>query len=428
MNYSEAMSFIHSVEWQGSRPGLERITELSAMLSNPETSFPAIHVAGTNGKGSFCAMLASILHAAGYRTGLFTSPYIEFFEERMQINGKMIERDELAEIVSEIAPYCEKMSDKPTEFELITAVGFEYFRRNHVDVAVVECGMGGRLDSTNILPPPLLSVITGISLDHIQFLGNTIAAIAGEKAGIIKPQSPVLFGGHSPDAEKVIFETAKRLGCEYREKDLSKLKNVSYSVDGSTFDYGSYQSLHIPIAGAYQPENAASVIEAVEILNKRCLKISEEAVRTGLSSVHWKGRFEVLHRNPTVIFDGGHNEEGIAAAVRSAKLCLDKKPIVISGVLRDKDHAKMAAEISEIADTVYTVTPASPRALSSADYANDYTETGILAYPCSSFDEAVSKGYALAEKKNSPLLCVGSLYSYADFKKALNKETEISNT
>ena len=200
MNYSEAMSFIHSVEWQGSRPGLERITELSEMMSHPEGSFSAVHVAGTNGKGSFCAMLASVLHAAGYKTGLFTSPYIEFFEERMQINGRMIGRDELADIVTDIAPLCERMSDKPTEFELITAVGFEYFRRNHVDIAVIECGMGGRLDSTNILPPPLLSVITGISLDHVQFLGNTISAIAGEKAGIIKPHSPVLFGGNSPDA------------------------------------------------------------------------------------------------------------------------------------------------------------------------------------------------------------------------------------
>lgn len=424
MNYSEAMSFIHSVEWQGSRPGLERITELSEMMSHPEGSFSAVHVAGTNGKGSFCAMLASVLHAAGYKTGLFTSPYIEFFEERMQINGRMIGRDELADIVTDIAPLCERMSDKPTEFELITAVGFEYFRRNHVDIAVIECGMGGRLDSTNILPPPLLSVITGISLDHVQFLGNTISAIAGEKAGIIKPHSPVLFGGNSPDAEKVISETAESRGCEYRKKDLSKLKNVKYGIDGSVFTYGNYENVRIPLAGAYQPENAASVIEAVHILNRRGLKISEKALRTGLADVSWKGRFEVLHRDPTVIFDGGHNEEGIAAAVRSAKLCLDRRPVIISGVLRDKDHKKMASEISEIADTVFTVTPSSVRALSAADYADDYAETGVAAHPCGSFSEAVSKGYALAARKGSPLLCVGSLYSYADFKNALKKLTE----
>ena len=445
MNYSEAMSFIHSVEWQGSRPGLERITELSEMMSHPEGSFSAVHVAGTNGKGSFCAMLASVLHAAGYKTGLFTSPYIEFFEERMQINGRMIGRDELADIVTDIAPLCERMSDKPTEFELITAVGFEYFRRNHVDIAVIECGMGGRLDSTNILPPPLLSVITRISLDHVQFLGNTISAIAGEKAGIIKPHSPVLFGGNSPDAEKVISETAESRGCEYRKKDLSKLKNVKYGIDGSVFTYGNYEAvgrgrsprvppvqapqsllygIRIPLAGAYQPENAASVIEAVRILNRRGLKISEKALRTGLADVSWKGRFEVLHRDPTVIFDGGHNEEGIAAAVRSAKLCLDRRPVIISGVLRDKDHKKMASEISGIADTVFTVTPSSVRALSAADYADDYTETGVSAHPCCSFSEAVSKGYALAARKGSPLLCVGSLYSYADFKNALKKLTE----
>lgn len=424
MNYSEAISFIHSVEWQGSRPGLERITELSNMMSHPELTFPAVHVAGTNGKGSFCAMLAFVLTAAGYKTGLFTSPYIEFFEERMQIDGKMISPDELANIVTDIAPLCEKMTDKPTEFELITAVGFEYFRRNKVDIAVIECGMGGRLDSTNILPPPLLSVITGISLDHIQILGSTLSAIAAEKAGIIKPHSPVLFGGNCPDAETVISEKAKKLGCEYRKKDLSQLKNTKYGINGSVFDFGNIKNIEIPLVGAFQPENAASVIEAISILNRHGLNISEKALKSGLSKVRWKGRFEVLHRHPTVIFDGGHNEEGIAAAIKSAKLCLDQRPIVISGVLRDKDHKKMAAEISEIANTVFTVTPSSPRALDAIEYAGDYLNTHVLAIPCASFDEAVSRGYLLAEQTDIPLLCVGSLYSYPDFKNALISITE----
>jgi len=197
MTYQESMAFIHSVEWQGSRPGLSRITELLARLGNPEKDIKVIHVAGTNGKGSFCAMLESVLRHAGYRTGLFVSPYLEQFEERIQADGSLIDSQELAAIVSEIAPHCRAMSDLPTEFEILTAIGFTYFKKKKVDLAVVECGMGGRLDSTNVIPHPLLSVITGISLDHTQFLGDTIEKIAAEKAGIQPKDIIVELGGYT---------------------------------------------------------------------------------------------------------------------------------------------------------------------------------------------------------------------------------------
>ncbi len=428
MNYDEALSFIHSVEWRGSRPGLSRITELLTLLGNPEKEFRAVHVAGTNGKGSFCAMLESVLRNAGYRTGLFTSPYLEFFEERICLNGSMIKKNELSEIVTYVSEFSRKMEDHPTEFELLTAIGFEYFKRKKIDVAIVECGMGGRLDSTNVLPSPLLSVITGIALDHVAFLGNTVSAIAKEKAGIIKPGCPVLFGGNDSEAEAVIRETAERLKSPYIKKDNDLLSDIRYSLEGTTFSYRDIRNVRIPLLGAYQPQNAAAVIEAVGLLNKQGFAVPEKALREGLSSAHWKGRFEILHHSPLVIFDGGHNEEGVAATVKSVKLCLDKCGlVVISGVMKDKDYRKISREISDIADKVFTVTPDNPRALNASEYAEEFKAIGISAVPCRDFDEAVRLAYQTASEEKRPLLCVGSLYSYSSFKKALQNRTSSNN-
>lgn len=422
MNYEEAISFIHSTMWQGSRPGLSRITELLAKIGNPEKDLKVVHVAGTNGKGSFCSMLDSVLREAGYKTGLFTSPYIEFFEERIQYNGTPISKDELTEAVSEIKDACLSMADPPTEFEVLTALGFLYFKKKNVDIAVVECGMGGRLDSTNVIPDPVLSVITGISLDHIAFLGDTIEKIAGEKAGIIKEGRPVLYGGKSDGAKDVIKNKANELSSPYFKKNASALKNIKVSVKGSTFSYKKHKKLRLSLIGSYQPENAANVIEAVEILRNEGYDIPKKALYDGLKKARWKGRFERLCDCPEVYFDGGHNEEGVSAAVKSVKACFGKKRInVISGVLKDKDYEKIASEISSVANNVYTVAPDNGRALSAKEYAEVFKKNGINALPCESFDEAVSKAYARSVKDGRPLLCVGSLYSYPDFKKALNE-------
>ncbi len=420
MNYQEAIAFIHSVEWQGSRPGLSRITELLHRLGDPQKGLRVIHVAGTNGKGSFCAMMESILRAAGYKTGLFVSPYIEEFEERIQCGDALIEQEELAEIVTEIAPICRNMEDLPTEFEILTAIGFTYFKKKQVDVAVIECGMGGRLDSTNVIDNPLLTVITGISLDHVAFLGDTVEKIAAEKAGILKAGRPILYGGRDEEAKAVIRARAEELGCPYTEKDFDAITEVSCTLDGTHFDYKEYKDLSLSLLGSYQPENAASVIEAVTLLRNEGLALSEEAVRKGLSTVRWKGRFEKLNDRPTVIFDGGHNEEGVTAAVKTVRACFgEKRIIVISGVMKDKDYRKIASELSTVADTVYTVTPDNPRALPSADYAKVFDSSDVPAIPCPDFASAVKQAFSEAEKKKKPLLCVGSLYSYADFKKEL---------
>ncbi len=420
MNYEEAISFIHSTEWQGSRPGLSRITLLMEKLGNPERSLRAVHVAGTNGKGSFCAMLDSILRDAGYKTGLFTSPYIEFFEERIKFCGEMISKEDLCEAVEEVKDACTSMPDPPTEFEVLTAIGFVYFKKKNADVIIIECGMGGRLDSTNVLPAPLLSVITGISLDHTAFLGDTVEKIAFEKAGIIKPSRPVLYGGRDKKAREVIKSKANELGAPYYEKDFSELYNGKISLSGSTFGYKRYKKLSLSLIGAYQPENAATAIEAAELLRKEGLNITDKNIKNGLKSTEWKGRFERLNDYPPVFFDGGHNEEGVSAAVRTVKECFGRKKVkVISGVLRDKDHEKIASKISSISESVYTVTPNSPRALDSKEYAKAFEDKGTKAVPCESFDDAVREAYESSLKSGTPILCVGSLYSYPDFKNAL---------
>ncbi len=420
MNYEEAIRFIHSVEWQGSRPGLSRITELLSRLGHPEKGLKAVHVAGTNGKGSFCAMLESVLRHAGYRTGLFVSPYIEIFEERIQSNGTCIGQEELAEIVTEIEPICRSMTDLPTEFEILTAIGFVYFQKQQVEIAVIECGMGGRLDSTNVISAPLLSVITGISLDHVQFLGDTIEKIAAEKAGIIKPSCPILYGGRNADAEYVIAAKAASLGSRFVKKDGDALRVISSSLDGTLLDYKEFHHIRLPLLGTYQPENAASVLEAILLLRQEGFTISENAIHQGLASVTWKGRFEKLSDRPPVIFDGGHNEEGVTAAVNTVRSCFKKQKIlVISGVMKDKDYRKIAEELASVAKIVYTVTPDNPRALPAEDYAKEFANHGVQAIPCSDFETAVKEAYTCAKTDKLPLLCVGSLYAYRDFKQAL---------
>ena len=389
-------------------------------LGNPEKTLNFVHVAGTNGKGSFCAMLDSVLRKAGYKTGLFTSPFIEFFEERIRFNGEMISKDELAEAVSEVKDACLSMSDPPTEFEVLTAIGFVYFKKKNADIVILECGMGGRLDSTNVITSSVLSVITGISLDHTAFLGDTVEKIAYEKAGIIKPSRPVLYGGKDKGAREVIRTVAAERGCPYYEKNCSALTCGRISLKGSKFGYKKYKNISLSLLGTYQPENAASVIEAVEILRGEGYKISNKDLRDGLAATEWKGRFERLRDYPPVFFDGGHNEEGVTAAVRTVKECFGKKKInVVSGVLKDKDYKKIASKIGGVSKTVYTVTPDSPRALDAKDYAEVFNENGCNAVAFDSFDEAVKAAYTDSLKKGTPILCVGSLYSYPDFKRAL---------
>ena len=426
MQYEEAMQYIHRISWTGSRPGLTRIEELCAKLGHPERTLQYIHVVGTNGKGSFCRMLSAVLTAAGYKTGLFTSPYIETFNERMQIDGENIGNDELAAITGEVKPFADTMADPPTEFELITAVGFEYFRRNRCDIVVLEAGLGGRLDSTNVIPSPELVVVTGIDYDHMAILGDTLTKIAAEKAGVIKPKTTVLFGEGAPEAESVIRETTEQIcgKSAYHRTDYSRIERPATSLDGTTFSFAPFGKLRLSMLGMYQLRNAANVLTAIELLRNKGYAIPDEAVRQGLAGAEWKARFEILSRDPLVLYDGAHNPQGIAAAEENirrylAPLTRSGKVELLMGVLADKDYRAMIHAVSPYAAHVVTITPTSPRALDAAMTAAIFRENGVEAVSVGSVQEGVRLAVEAARKEKMPLFILGSLYLYGDVKKAL---------
>ena len=419
MNYTEALEYIHGISWTFCKPGLERIGELCERLGHPEKRLRFIHVAGTNGKGSTSAMLDSILRAAGYRVGLYTSPYIRVFNERMRIDGKNIADEELASLTEYIKPIAEQMEDKPTEFELITALAFEFFVRNQCDVVVLEAGMGGRLDSTNIIDTSVLSIITGIALDHTAFLGDTIEKIAVEKAGIIKRGVPVLFGGESDSAWNIIKEKALEMDSSFKRVDYNKLDVKELALDGAVFDFDNYKNLKINLLGSYQPRNAVIVVSAIEFLRQNGFTISDSALREGLCSAAWQGRFEILSREPLIIFDGAHNPQGIEAAVESIKLYFKEQRVcIVTGVLRDKDYTHIAKMLSTVAARAFTFTPDSPRALDAADYASTLSAAGLSAEPSATVREALDKARDYASASDCPIICAGSLYAYAEIIKA----------
>lgn len=422
MTYKEALEYIHSISWTFCKPGLERIEGLCSRLGDPQKELRFIHVAGTNGKGSFCSMLSSVLRKSGLRVGLYTSPYIRFFNERMCVDGEPISDTELAELTEYIRPIADSMTDKPTEFELITAIAFEFFKRRNCDVVVLEAGMGGRLDSTNIIRNPYLSVITGIALDHTAFLGDTVEKIAAEKAGIIKDNAPVLFGGDDENAASVIEAKAKEMGSPFYRTRYGELVNIRPSLDGTVFDFGEDKNIAIRLLGAYQPRNAANVIEAVRILRNRGLDISELALREGLEASTWQGRFEIICRDPLMIFDGAHNPQGISSAVESIKTYFgDKKVYLLTGVLRDKDYTAIAKDLSEVAQKAFTITPDSPRALSSDEYAETLRGAGIEATAFAELSEAIKFSMTAARKDGVPLVCLGSLYVYSSLMEEMEK-------
>ncbi len=427
MTYEEAINYIHSIDWRGSRPGLSRVSELLDKLGNPQDELKFIHVGGTNGKGSFCAMMASVLKEAGFKTGLFTSPYIEFFNERMMINGEPISNAELAEFTSQVQKIADLMTDPPTEFELITAVAMLYFNKNKCDIVVLEVGLGGRLDATNIIKTPILSVITGIALDHTAVLGDTIEKIAAEKAGIIKQNCPVLLGCTSAESDReavknIILGKACECESDFYETDLSSLVLKSASTDGTVIDYEDYTDIKISLLGLYQMKNAANVLSALNILVKLGYNIEKSAVYSGISKTVWKARFERISDDPLIFFDGSHNPQGITEAVRSIKQYFgENKVIIVTGVMADKDYSEMVSMISSVAAEVFTLTPDNPRSLAADKLADIYSLSGVKATACSSVCEAVSKAIARAKEINTPIFALGSLYMYSEVKNAVIK-------
>ena len=414
MTYGEALEYIHGINDTFCKPGLERITELCEALGNPQRELKFIHVAGTNGKGSTSSMLSEVLIRAGYWVGLYTSPYIYRFNERIKVMGEDISDSELCELCERLKPITDKMTDKPTEFELITAIAFEHFKRCGCEVVVLEVGMGGRFDSTNIIRAPLLSIITGISLDHTAFLGDTTEKIAFEKAGIIKDGAPVIFGGEDEGALRVIEEVCCERGSRLYRPSYSEIKNGHTSLEGASFDYKNYKNVKLSLLGEYQLRNAAVVLEAVEVLREEGLKINTGAVLDGIFAARWRARFEIIHREPTVIFDGAHNAEGILAACESIKKYYPEGGVaVMTGVLADKDYKAIAKCISSVAGAVFTITPDNPRALSAEEYAEVLSSLGAAATACGCIKDALGAGMEYARAHGVPMFCLGSLYTYS---------------
>ncbi|MEE0946096.1 MAG: folylpolyglutamate synthase/dihydrofolate synthase family protein [Acutalibacteraceae bacterium] len=420
MNYKETLDYIHSVSNFFCKPGLERIGELCEKMGNPQNRLKFIHVAGTNGKGSFCAMLSTVLNEAGLKTGLYTSPYIVEFNERIAVNGKMIDNDSLSEITEYVKQYADTLSDKPTEFEIITAVAFEYFARQNCDVVVLECGLGGRFDATNIINNAVLSVITGISIDHTAFLGNTVKEIAYEKAGIIKENTPCLWCGQNNEASQVIASVCKDMNSPFNTVDGSLLNVKEYSLNKTVFDYGNLMNIEISLLGSYQPYNSVNVINAVRLLKDIGYNITDENLKTGLKNTVWKARFELLCSNPVVIADGAHNPEGIENAVISIKKYFGNKKVnIVTGVMKDKDYNYIAKCLSKVADCVYCIKPDNPRALPSQEYRDVFLSMGVNASAYDDIQNAVEASLTNSLNNNVPTVTLGSLYMYSDVVKAV---------
>lgn len=438
----DPIAYINTPRWQASRLGLERIRELLERLGRPQDRLKFVHVAGTNGKGSICAYLASILGAAGYRTGMFTSPYIERFEERIRVDGVMISPDELRDVTLAVREHAEAMAeetgDHPTEFELMTAVALEHFARCGCDIVVLEVGLGGRLDSTNVIDAPEACVIARIGLDHTALLGNTLAAIAGEKAGIIKEGSAVVSWPQEPEAMAVIEHAAAEHGCELRMPDFAQLEEGAVKwEDGASpfrpFSYKEWADLRTGILGSYQPQNATVALEAVDVLRGRGWRIPDETVRAGVAQTRWPGRFEIVEGGSSpdgfaIVVDGGHNPQGARALADSlAEVFPGRKPVFVIGVLEDKDYPRMLEDVLPLGSAFVCVAPDNPRALPAHKLARAIRWTGQDLLGCSAcvnpvvardFEDAIRRARELADPDG--LICAfGSLYSVAALKEAV---------
>ena len=422
MNITEVLDYIHSVCWKGMMPGLERINELLEKMGNPQNTMKYVHIAGTNGKGSTAAMTASILRKAGYCTGLYTSPYIYQFGERMQVNGELISDEELIEITEYIKPLADSMVESPTEFELTTAIGFEFFKRRGCDIVVLEVGLGGLLDATNVIPTPEVAVITNIGLDHTDILGHTLEEIAFNKAGIIKENGHAVIYRGTPGVEGVFEKTCAERNTTLKKANFDGLKLKDHDLFEQVFDCGDYKDLHLPLLGDHQLHNAAVVLAVVETLQEIGWKITRENIYDGIRDVSWPGRFDIVSRDPLFIIDGGHNPQCLEALVKNIQDYLaGRRVVALTGVLADKDYGDMYKPVMPYIEQFVCVTPPNPRRLMAEELAQHLTKVGATATACETIAEGVRKAIVLAGS-DGVVLCFGSLYTIGDIRNALLEE------
>ncbi len=432
VTYQDALDYLYSFvdfsmqkaeTYSPARFKLERMEQLNASLGNPTAKYPTIHVAGTKGKGSVCVLCAYALQAAGYKVGLYTSPHLDDYAERIQVNGEFIPHDELAHMVERIKPYVAAIPELTT-FEITTALAFWYFEQQAVDTAVIEVGLGGRLDATNVVHP-IVSVITSISYDHVHLLGNTLAQIAGEKAGIIKPGVPIVCAPQEEEARQVIEQVAHERGAPFTLVGREVLfERVAHSLEGQTIkvesgagDNREPLSLSIPFLGAHQAVNAATAYAALEIFNQNGLKVDPEELQRGFAKAFWPGRFEIIQHSPAVILDCAHNRDSALKLRQTLDEYFPGKPVtMIFGASEDKDIAGMFAELMPGVKDLVTVKSFHPRAI-------DPDKLVQLALPYSRpvqcvehIPEAVEKALQVAGPEGV-VLVTGSIFVVAEARK-----------
>lgn len=419
MNAEQAIAYIHSVCWKGSIPGLGRTQELLEKMGNPEKKLKFVHIAGTNGKGSTAAMTASILSKAGYRTGLYTSPYIYRFHERIQVDGVEISDEELAEITEYVKPLADSMAQSPTEFELVCCIAFEYFYRKKCDIVVLEVGMGGAWDATNVIEVPEVAVITNIGLDHTEYLGDTVEKIAETKSGIFKPHGHGVVYRSTPSVEAVYERVCAERDVSLRKADFDGLVLKAHTLEGQVFDCGSRKNLVLPLLGDHQLHNASVVLSIADTLIGEGWKISEQNIYDGIRDVRWPGRFDIVCRKPLFIIDGGHNPQCIEALVKNIRDYLaGKKVVALTGVLADKDYADMYKPVMPLVDRFVCITPPNPRKLEAEQLARYLRQAGAQAQASESILDGVKQAMDLAGE-DGVVLCFGSLYSIGGIRDAL---------
>lgn len=415
MTEKETFDYIEGIQKLGSHLGLESVCELCKRLGNPQDALKFIHIAGTNGKGSVLAMISDTLTGSGYKTGRYISPTISDYRERFQINGRMIGKKTLCDYVERLKNVCEEMVEAgflhPTPFEFETALAFLYFKEKACDVVVLETGMGGETDATNIITTTMIAVLSSVSMDHMQFLGDNLAAIAGIKAGIIKEGIHVVSAWQKPEAEQVIRQRCMEKNAVLHMADEQSARFWGGSRNGISFSYGRHGKMFLSLRGTYQLINAATALEALDCLRESfCFRISEEKIKETFRTLCWQGRFEQIAGKPEFFIDGAHNE---AAATELAKTIefyfTNRKIIYIMGVLKDKEYDKIIEKTYPYADSIITIkTPHNERALDACELAKCAARFHPNVTAADSLEEAVEMAYLMAGN-DGVIIAFGSL-------------------
>ena len=411
---AEALTYIHTRTRFGSQKSLDRIRALMQKLGDPQKNLRFVHVAGTNGKGSISTMTAEVLQESGYRVGLYTSPYLVHFRERFRVNGAMMPPEKLTELASRVKAAADALFAETgmecTEFEVVTATGFCWFAQENCDLVVLEVGLGGRLDATNVIESPICAAIAPVSLDHTAILGNTVAQIAAEKGGIIKSGSTVVIAADQPDeAAEVLRNIAAERGANVVQTQKNAITDISTDLEGTSFCYQGI-AYHTAMAGAHQAYNASCVLEIIEVLRKNGFVLPQDAVVTALNKARIHGRLELLRKNPMLIADGAHNPAA-SAVLRDAITTLPtNKRIAVMAVMEDKDWKTVLSDIVSVCDAVVCCTvPDMPRSCPAQKLADAVRDMGKTAEAADSIDAALARGEELAGTDGAVIVC-GSLY------------------